>query len=103
MKTYPVRVPRDPYSGRNDARRRKQMAFNDAAKAIEQYLNREMEAEPAGTAREFLTANLARELHLDDDLADSIVFGIDCGHNGVTIRKGGGEQPCNRGMSQGAG
>lgn len=98
MKTYPIRVPRDLYSGRNDARRRKQMSFNDAAKLIEQYLNQKMEAEPAGTAREFLTANLARELHLDHDLADSVVFGIDCGHNGVTIRKGGGEHSHDREM-----
>ncbi len=66
MKTYLFHVPRDLYSGRNDARRRKQMIFNDAAKAIEQYLNREMASEPAGAAREFLTFNLARELHLDD-------------------------------------
>lgn len=91
MKTYPVRVPRDQYRGANDARRRKQMTFNDAAQAIERYLNREMEAEPAGNIREFLTADLARTLHLDDELADRIVFGIDCGHNGVTIRKGGEE------------
>lgn len=89
MKTYPVRVPRDLYSGRNDARRRKQATFNDAAGAIERYLNREMQAEPAGTAREFLTADLARKLHLDPELTDSVVFGIDCGHNGVTIRRGG--------------
>ena len=88
MKTYPVRVPRDPYRGMNDARRRKQMVFNDAAQAIERYLNREMEAEPAGDAREFLTADIARALHLDGELTDRIVFGIDCGHNGVTIRKG---------------
>ena len=89
MKTCPVRVPRDLYGGRNDARRRKQATFNDAARTIEQYLNREMEVEPAGSAREFLTADLARRLHLDPDLADSVVFGIDCGHNGVTIHKGG--------------
>lgn len=89
MKTYPVHVPRDLYGGRDDARRRKQASFNDAAQAIEQYLNREMEAEPEGTMREFLTADIARALHLDDDLADRIVFKIDCGHNGVTIRRAG--------------
>lgn len=92
MKTYPVRVPRNLYSGRDDARRRKQASFNDAAQAIEQYLNRAMEAEPAGTMREFLTADIARALHLDDELVDRIIFGIDCGHNGVTIRKTGEER-----------
>jgi hypothetical protein len=96
MKIYPVRVPRDPYSGRNDARRRKQASFNDAAQAIERYLNQAMEAEPAGSAREFLTVDIARALHLDDDLADRVVFGIDCGHNGVTIRKAGGERADER-------
>jgi len=89
MKTYPVRVPRDLYSGRNDARRRKQASFNDAAQAIEQFLNRSMETEPAGDAREFLTVDIARALYLDGELADRIVFGIDCGHNGVTICKAG--------------
>ncbi len=92
MKTYPVRVPRDLYGGRGDARRRKQASFNDAAQAIEQYLNWAMEAEPAGTMREFLTADIARALHLDDELVDRIVFSIDCGHNGVTIRKAGEER-----------
>lgn len=62
MKTYPVRVPRDPYSGRNDARRRKQASFNDAAQAVERYLNQAMEAEPAGNARKFLTVDIARML-----------------------------------------
>lgn len=92
MKTYPVRVPRNLYSGRDDARRRKQASFNDAAQAIEQYLNRAMEAEPGGTMREFLTADIARALHLDDELVDRIIFSIDCGHNGVTIRKAGEER-----------
>ena len=86
------------FTAEGTTRRRKQMSFNDAAKSIEHYLNREMEAEPAGTAREFLTANLARELHLDHDLADSVVFGIDCGHNGVMIRKDSGEHPYYREM-----
>jgi len=96
MKTYPVRVPHDLYSGRNEARRRKQASFNDAAQAVERYLNQAMEAEPAGNAREFLTMDIARVLHLDDDLADRVVFGIDCGHNGVTIRKAGGERADER-------
>ncbi len=96
MITYPVRVPRDLYSGRNDARRRKQASFNDAAQAVEQYLNQAMEAEPAGTMREFLTADIARALHLDGELADRIVFSIDCGHNGVTIRKAGEERANER-------
>lgn len=87
MKTYPVRVPRDLYSGRKDARRRKQTSFNDAAQAIEHYLNRAMEVEAPGDAREFLTADIARALHLDGELTNRIVFGIDCGHNGVTIRR----------------
>ncbi len=96
MKTYPVHVPRDLYGGRDDARRRKQASFNDAAQAIEHYLNRAMEAEPAGNAREFLTADIARALHLDGELVDRIVFSIDCGHNGVTIRKAGEERANER-------
>ena len=77
-------------------RRRKQASFNDAALAIEQHLNRAMEPEPAGTMREFLTVDIARALHLDGELADRIVFGIDCGHNGVTIRKAGEERLSER-------
>jgi hypothetical protein len=52
-------------------------------------LNRAVEAEPVGDARAFLTVDIARALHLDGELTDRIVFGIDCGHNGVTIRKAG--------------
>jgi len=51
-----------------------------------------MEADSAGDAREFLTVDIARALHLDGELADRIFFGIDCGHNGVTIRKVGEER-----------
>ncbi|WP_084673637.1 hypothetical protein [Sphingomonas sp. MM-1] len=88
MKQYPISVPRDVYRGANDARRRKQRDYNDAAASVENYINNLLAGEPDDAIYGVGTNEVARKLGLEDELAQRIVFSIDGGHNGATFYKG---------------
>ncbi|PIB89923.1 hypothetical protein [Caulobacter sp. FWC2] len=88
MTTYPIRIPRQTYSGRDPRKLDKARNYDRAVARIEAHLNAELAKLPDDTIRVFLSAEVARELHEDRDLVYEIIFSIDCGHNGVTLCKG---------------
>lgn len=88
MKSYPVSVPRDYYRGSNPARLRKMHNYNRVAARVESYINADLERQPDDTINQYMSGLVALELDESPDLVRDIIFGIDCGHNGVTIVKG---------------
>ncbi|HEX2207000.1 MAG TPA: hypothetical protein VHG93_04910 [Longimicrobium sp.] len=86
MKIYPISVPRKPYRGRNDSMRRKVAQYNDDAAVLEEYLNERIEADPA-PVQEYLYGFIARDVGMSVARVTEILFGVDCGHNGLTVAK----------------
>lgn len=87
MPTYPVHVPRDGYRGSNPARRRKQSLFNSRAKLLEDYLNAEMEKLPSGEIRMFTYGFIAIDVKMNAEDVRDVLYGVDAGSGGITIRK----------------
>lgn len=85
---YPVRAPRDPYTGRQERYVRRKERYNSAADAIIQHINTKMAAEPDDTAHEFVNVLVAVDLGLDHELVDLIMFRIGGGHVAQTVIKG---------------
>ena len=88
MKRYPISVGRDVYRGNNEARKRKQRDYNDAAKSVENYINGRFADEPDDVVYGIRTDQVSKAVGLDDELAHRLVFSIDGGHNGATFYKG---------------
>ena len=88
MKRYPINVGRDVYRGNNDARKRKQRDYNDAAASVERYINDRFANEPDDAVYGIRTDQVSRALGLDEELAHRLGFSIDGGHNGATFYKG---------------
>lgn len=88
MKRYPINVGRDVYRGNNEARKRKQRDYNDAAASVEKYINDRFAHEPVDAVYDIRTDEVAQALGLDDELARRLIFSIDGGHNGATFYKG---------------
>lgn len=87
MALYPIHIPRDLYSGRNPPRQRQAQRFNDLAERIERYINAEMESESSG--RMFSYGTVALALGLAETEVEKILYGVDCGGNGLTVWKSG--------------
>lgn len=86
MRIYPISVPRKHYRGSKDAMRRKVAQYNDDAVALEKYLNERIEADPA-PVQDYLYGFIARDVGMSIDRVTEILFGVDCGHNGLTVAK----------------
>ena len=86
MKIYPIRVPRDRYTGRQEARRRKAAEFNRDAVTLERYLNERIEADPDPIQR-FIYGFIAPDVGMTTDRVRDILFAVDCGHNGLIVAK----------------
>lgn len=92
MAVYPVSIRRDTYRGRNASRLRKAAEYNRVAAKVEAHINQTIAGWREDEINTFYSATIARTLREDDQLVHDIVFSIDCGSNGVTIRKGNAER-----------
>jgi hypothetical protein len=86
MPVYPIHVPRSRYRGNNPRLLRKAQRHNDIAKTCEDYLNRKVVEQP-GDAHVYIYGSMASELGLTTEEVRDVMFAVDCGHNGITIRK----------------
>jgi hypothetical protein len=85
MPEYPIRVPLDPYRGRDEARLRKADSFNRAAERIERFLNDQVGSEKPGNYI-FSCGRIAIDLKMEEKTVENVLFGIG-GGNGITIVK----------------
>ncbi|MHB8883594.1 MAG: hypothetical protein ACYC5H_00680 [Methylovirgula sp.] len=88
MKCFPITVPRKHYRGTDARRQRKLNEYNRVVAKVEEHLNADLEQQPNDSVKTYLSYYIAIEIGEDPDLVQEIVYGIDCGHNGVTIVKG---------------
>jgi hypothetical protein len=88
MVSYPVRVPRDYYRGRDARRTRKADEFNRVATRVEAYINGQVAIWDDDAFGAFFSAMIAIELREDPKLVHDAVYALDCGSNGVTVCKG---------------
>lgn len=86
MVTYPVRVPRDGYWGKDGRRRQKAARHNQVAEELEKYINEKIAADPSAQQTYYYHL-IALDLNLPLDEVERILFSLDCGHNGFTVSK----------------
>ncbi len=89
MVTYPVQVPRKNYRGSDQKRLRKVIEYNRVAAELESYINGRVEARSEGT-QTYLYYRIAAETEYPKELVRDVLFGLDGGHNGFTVRKRAG-------------
>ena len=87
MVTYPVRVPRDGYRGRNEPRRENASAYNHVAETLEHYINQEVAESGERECYGFCYHAIARNTGIDRDLVYWMLSRVGCGHRGITVWK----------------
>lgn len=88
MRSFPLRIGRRAYSGRDARRRAAAQEFNRIAGRVEAHLNADLAAQPENSVSSYSNDEIARALGEDADLVRDVVFAADCGANGITILKG---------------
>ena len=86
MKIYPIRVPRHPYGGNDPAKRRKKDEYNRDAAKLEAYLNEQISSDPQ-PIQQYDYGSIASEVDMPMERVADILFGVDAGHNGLTVAK----------------
>jgi hypothetical protein len=86
MPVYPFHVPRSRYRGNNPRLLRKAQRHNEIARACEDYLNRKVTGQ-RDDVQIYIYGFMARDLGLTTDEVRDVMSPVDCGHNGITIRK----------------
>jgi hypothetical protein len=86
MKVYPIHVPRNLYRGSKESARRKAAEYNRDASALETYLNAQIQANES-PIQQYFYRQIALEIGLPIERVQEILFGVDCGHNGLTVAK----------------
>jgi hypothetical protein len=86
MVEYPIRVPRDGYRGSQPRRKAKQREANQIAEKLEKYLNDKIAADPSDR-QTYIYGFIAGDLGLPTEVVRDILFGVDGGHNGLTVIK----------------
>jgi hypothetical protein len=86
MVTYPIHVSRKRYGGRNLARLRNSQEHNRLAEQLENYLNAKIE-QNSNQTQVYLYAQIAIDLGFSVDAIRAVLFAVDSGHNGLTVRK----------------
>ena len=86
MPVYPIHVPRSRYRGNNPRLLRKAQRHNEIARTCEDYLNRKV-AEQRENVHVYIYGFMASDLGLTAEEVRDVMFAVDCGHNGITIRK----------------
>jgi hypothetical protein len=86
MPAYPIRVPRDSYSGKQARRVRKRQEFNEAAERLERYINDTFE-KSGDDSMVFIYGFVAHDLGMTTAQVRDVLFGVDAGHNGLRVFK----------------
>jgi hypothetical protein len=86
MKVFPIHVPRQRYHGSNASKRRKMIDYNLDAERLEKYINDRTQADPS-PIQQYIYGFIAPEVSLPLERVREILFGVDCGHNGLTVAK----------------
>ncbi len=86
MKVFPIHVPRKHYRGSKEAMRRRVSEYNQDAAKLEAYLNEQIQADPT-PIQQYLYGFISPDVGLSVDRVREILFGVDCGHNGLTVAK----------------
>jgi uncharacterized protein YfaP (DUF2135 family) len=95
MLSYPVSVPGVRYRGADPKKRAKNTNINRIASKIEAFLNADLAKRPSDSITVYISYTVAREIGEDGEIVRNLIFGMDCGSNGVTILKGDGEHGVN--------
>lgn len=82
MATYPVRLERKSYNGRDPKKQRKVAERNRITSELEKHINSEIEQHGGGV---FFYSDIANATGYPVELVREICFPIDCGHNGFSI------------------
>lgn len=86
MVIYPVVVPRKHYAGRKANIQQKVAEQNGIASDIERYINEQIERQEE-EIHVYMYYQIAQETGYDVKTVSDILFGVDCGSNGFTVRK----------------
>jgi len=86
MVSYPINVPRKHYGGAKPRLRQKASDYNRLARELEDYLNQRIAASDAET-QTYLYPSIGRDTGIPLEIVRQILFGVDCGHNGLTVYK----------------
>lgn len=86
MVNYPVHVPRKSYRGSKPAIRQKTSERNRIAAELESYINERIREQEEET-KVYLYYRIASETGYPLEIVREILFGVDGGHNGFTVRK----------------
>ena len=86
MVAYPIRVPRKQYLGAKPSLRRKTAEHNELAKILEKHIN-DCVAERDDEIQVYIYGFIAADLGLRVDDVRAVLYGVDAGHNGLTIVK----------------
>ena len=78
-----IEVQRSCYRGKDEKKFAAHMAYNRDANLLENHINQQITNGETGT---FLYANIAREVGLSRERVTEILFSVECGSNGFTIR-----------------
>lgn len=86
MATYPIHVPRDPYRGRMERRLRQARQRDAIAAELETYINDRFR-DSDDESHSFMYGYIAIDTGIPEDTVRRLLFGVDCGHNGLTVYK----------------
>ena len=79
-----LRISRETYRGSNSSLRAKAIEYNRTAALLENHVNEQFTGCP-NNIQQFFYGSIAREMCLSEELVCEILFGVDCGHNGLTV------------------
>jgi CRISPR/Cas system type I-B associated protein Csh2 (Cas7 group RAMP superfamily) len=85
MVTYPVHVQREAYRGKEDKLKQEAIEYNRLAGELESYINKKVE-ESDEYELIIIYDSIAAKLHLPLDLVRKILYSVDGGDNGITVR-----------------
>jgi hypothetical protein len=86
MVTYPVHVQKKTYRGKKDKLKQEASEYNRLAGELESYINKKV-AESDEYELIIIYDSIAASLHLPLDLVREILYSVDGGDNGITVRK----------------
>jgi hypothetical protein len=86
MKVFPIHVPRSLYRGSKQSLRQKAADYNRDAAHLEKYLNDRIQASPS-PIQQYIYGSIAPDVGLPLERVREILFGVDSGHNGLTVAK----------------
>ncbi|HUU53117.1 MAG TPA: hypothetical protein VMW44_00585 [Candidatus Bathyarchaeia archaeon] len=86
MVTYPVHVHGKTYRGKKDKLKQEAIEYNRLAGELESYINKKVD-ESDEYELIIIYDSIAAKLHLPLDLVREILYSVDGGDNGITVRK----------------